>query len=136
MSTAFPSLTAAGTPLVPSTLNFTAGVYPTKTYRTLAGTTVKRSFGNKPAAFQLGLAFRHHTDATAALILQHYYDTEAGFDRFRLSANIVRNMDTDLQAQLREPFSIRWEYAAPPELEAVLRNVKNINVQLTGELNV
>jgi hypothetical protein len=56
MSQTFPTLK-------PSQRQFTLGAFPTKVYRSLAGTTVKRSYGNKPSGFGLTLEFTNVGDA-------------------------------------------------------------------------
>jgi hypothetical protein len=129
MSITFPAIK-------PAARTFTAGTYPTKSYRSLAGTTVKRSFGNKPAAYQFSASFRNVTDAVSAQILQHYETTAAGFERFALPPALFVGMSATLIELVRAPKGIRWEYAAPPELESVYVNLSNISVQFTGEINV
>jgi hypothetical protein len=129
MSITFPSIK-------PASRSFTAGVYPTKSYRSLAGTTVKRSFGNKPAAYQLSLSFRNVTDEVTLEILRHYDTTAAGFARFALPAALFVGMSEDLRSLVRAPSGIRWEYAGPPEVESVYRDRSNVSVRFTGEINV
>lgn len=129
MSATFPAIK-------PASRTFTAGTFPTKTYRSLAGTTFKRSFGNKPAAYQLTVGFRNVTDAVTAQILQHYEDTAAGFERFTLPSALFAGMSATLTALVQSPNGIRWEYAAPPEVESVYVDRSNISIQFTGEINV
>lgn len=136
MTTPFPDRTPTGRLLVPTTRRFTVGVYPTKTYRALDGTSYRRSFGNKPAGFGLDLTYRNITDDTAALILEHYHETFAGFRRFPLSDALLSGMSLNLQLYVRSPFNIAWEYSAPPEVESVYNNLSSVSVQLNGEIDV
>lgn len=129
MSVTFPSIK-------PTQRSFSAGVYPTKTYRSLAGTTVKRSFGNKPSAYQLQVTFVNIDDATTTRILDHYYSTAAGFSRFALPTALFVGMSSTLQAQVQQPNGIRWEYSGPPEVESVYPNRSTVSVQFSGEINI
>lgn len=129
MSVTFPSIK-------PSGRSVTLGVYPTKAYRSLAGTTVKRSFGSRPYGYQLSLEFANVPDTVTSQIIAHYNDTAGGFTRFTLPTAIFAGMDATLRGQLQAPDGIRWEYAGPPEIESVFRGVSNVAVTLTGEMNV
>jgi hypothetical protein len=128
MSITFPAIK-------PASRDFTMGTYPTKVYRSLAGTTVKRSFGNKPSGYQLGLEFQNLPDETVSTILAHYNSTAGGFERFRLPNAVFAGMSDELRAYIQAPNGIRWEYAAPPEVESVFRGVSNVSINLIGELN-
>jgi hypothetical protein len=129
MSDTFPAIR-------PATRSFTAGTFPIKSYRSLAGTTVKRSFGNKPAAYQFGVSFRNIPDGLTSQILQHYENTAAGFERFALPPALFVGMSNTLQALVQAPNGIRWEYASPPEVESVYVNRSNVSVQFTGEIDI
>ncbi len=129
MSVTFPSIK-------PSGRSVTLGSYPTKVYRSLAGTTVKRSFGNRPFGYQLSLEFANVSDTVTSQIIAHYTDTAGGFVRFTLPAAVFAGMDATLQAQLQAPGGIRWEYAGPPEVESVYRGRSNVSITLAGEMNV
>lgn len=125
----FPSIT-------PSSRQLTGGVYPTKIYRSLAGTTFKRSFGNRPGAFKLTLGFQNIRDNTTASILNHYYATSGGFVRFRLSGAVFAGMSADLRELTEQLDLIRWEYESPPEVQSVYNGISTVTVNLIGEINV
>jgi hypothetical protein len=129
MSVAFPSIK-------PSGRSVTLGSYPTKVYRSLAGTTVKRSFGNRPFGYQLSLEFANLPDTATSQIIKHYNDTAGGFTRFTLPAEVFAGMDSTLRGQLQAPGGIRWEYAGPPEVVSVYRGRSNVTITLAGEMNV
>lgn len=112
------------------------GTYPTKTYRSLAGTTVKRSFGNKPHSYQLQVGFENIKDSTLELILDHYDDTAGGFSRFALPTALFAGMDDAVRARIQSPNGIRWEYESPPEVQSVFRGVSSVSINFIGELNV
>ena len=137
MSATFPSS------ITPSKRDFTLGQYSTKTYRSLAGTTVKRSYGNKPHSYQLSLQYENITDADTLLFINHYNDTGGGFSRFALPDKIFRGMSgatdnpsTGLTATIQKPYGIRWEYSSPPKVQSVYNGISTVSIDLTGEINV
>jgi hypothetical protein len=129
MSRSFPAIK-------PSGRSVTLGTYPTKVYRSLAGTTVRRSFGNRPYGYQLQLRFTNIADDITTQIIDHYNDTAAGFSRFTLPSALFAGMDGTLRGKIQSPDGIRWEYAGPPEIESVYRGRSNVTVTLAGEINV
>ena len=129
MSIVFPSLK-------PSRRQFSPGVFPTKVYRSLAGTTVKRSYGNRPSSYQLTLEFANVSDTTVALIIDHYNNTSGGFSRFRLPSSVFSGMSATLVEKIQQPFNIRWEYISAPSIESVYSGISTVSVELLGELNV
>ena len=120
----------------PSSRQLTGGIYPTKIYRSLAGTTFKRSFGNKPGAFKLTLGFQNIKDDVTVLIMNHYYATSGGFVRFALPGSIFAGMSTALLDVSRQANLIRWEYESPPEIQSVYNGISTVTVNLIGEINV
>lgn len=129
MSITFPAIKPTGR-------EFTMGTYPTKVYRSLAGTTVKRSFGNKPHGYQLQLEFENIGDATLSQILAHYDTTAGGFARFSLPDAIFSGMDATVRSRIQAPNGVRWEYAEPPQVQSVYKGISNVSVTLAGELNI
>lgn len=129
MSRTFPAIKPTGR-------EFRMGTYPTKTYRSLAGTTVKRSFGNKPHSYQLQVDFENIKDATLELILDHYDDTAGGFERFALPSALFAGMDAAIQARIQSPNGIQWEYGGPPEVQSVFNGISSVSITFIGELNV
>ena len=129
MAEAFPNIT-------PSQREFVPGTYPVKTYRSLSGVSVRRSFGNKPSGHQLRLVFANVRDSVLNDILKHYADTFGGFDRFRVPNKTFAGMNTAAQNKMQEPDGIRWEYASPPSVQSVFNGISTITVDLIGEQSV
>lgn len=127
MSIQFPSIK-------PNSRSCVLGTYATKTYRALSGATFKRSFGNKPFSYQIDLQFTNINDDTASQLLDHYIDTQAGFQRFTLPATLFAGMNATLQSYVQAPGSILWEYAEPPSLESLPCSRSNITIRLIGEI--
>ena len=120
----------------PSQREFVAGAFPIKTYRSLSGVSVRRSFGNKPSGHQLRLVFANVRDSVLNEILKHYDDTSGGFERFSLPSAIFAGMNTAAQNKMQEPDGIRWEYASPPTVQSVFNGISTITVDLIGEQSV
>lgn len=129
MSRTFPSIK-------PASRQFTGGVFPTKIYRSLAGTAFKRSFGSKPGNFRMSVVFRNIKDDKTKQILDHYYETAAGFSRFALPSAIFAGMSAELSPVVAQSALIRWEYENPPEVESVYNGISNVTVNFSGEINV
>lgn len=121
--------------LKPTARSFKQGTFPTKVYRALSGATVKRNFGNQAFGFEMQLEFQNIPDASAALILKHYSDTQGGFQRFTLSDELFAGMTAELRGYAESASTIRWEYAGPPSVSSVPRGNRNtVQVNLIGEL--
>lgn len=129
MSSAFPAIR-------PTEREFTLGTFPTKSYRSLSGATVKRSFGNRPYGYQLRLVFANIQDATTNQLLQHYEDTSAGFNRFTIPAQVFSGMSDDVRSRIQSPYNIRWEYASPPTVQSLYKGISTVTIDLNGEINV
>ena len=129
MSQTFPTLK-------PSQRQFTLGAFPTKVYRSLAGTTVKRSYGNKPSGFGLTLEFSNVGDDIVLQIINHYNTTCGGFSRFALPSSIFSGMSATLAAEVQAPYNIRWEYAAAPSVQSLYNGISTVSVELLGELDI
>jgi hypothetical protein len=129
MAEQFPNFT-------PSEREFAPGTYPVKTYRSLSGVSVKRSFGNKPTGHQLRLVFANVGDNVLNDILKHYADTFGGFDRFNVPNRVFAGMNDAAQNKMQRPDGIRWEYASPPSVQSVFNGISTITVDLVGEQSV
>ena len=129
MSRTFPAIK-------PTSREFTMGTYPTKTYRSLAGTTVKRSYGNKPSGYQFSAGFENIGDTTLEQILDHYDDTSGGFSRFKLPPELFAGMDNALRTRIQSPNGIQWEYAGAPKVQSVFNGLSSVSIDFIGELDV
>jgi hypothetical protein len=119
--------------LKPSDRQFKLGAYPTKTYRSLSGATVKRSFGNRPTGYELQLSYTNISDATTVQLLDHYTSTSGGFERFTLPAALFAGMSSELASRVQSPTGIKWEYAGAPEVESVHNGISAVTINLIGE---
>ena len=132
--------------LKPNERQMTLGAYPVKAFRTMAGTTVKRSYGNKAYGYQLRLTFANRRDRDILQVVRHYENTEGGFDRFELPPETFAGVTTTgqssspqrpgLRSMLRSPDGCLWEYAGPPSIQWAGNEISSITVDLVAELNV
>jgi len=124
----FPSITPTGR-------SFRPGVYPQKTYRSLSGATVKRTYGNSPYGAQLDLEFDSIPDATVVTLLDHYRSQTAANRRFTLSSNVTAGMSSTLATRANASIDgLRWEYAGPPEVQTIRPGINNVRINLAGEI--
>jgi hypothetical protein len=119
----------------PSGRSYTPGQFPIKTYRSLAGTTVKRIFGNKAYAHTIELEFQNIKDSVTKSILDHYYGQYGSYSRFKLPDNVFSGMASNLRDVIKSPANILWEYAEPPQVESVFNGISTVTVRLVGELD-
>ena len=119
----------------PSQRQFNPGTYPQKSYRSLSGVVVKRSFGNKPSAATLSLSFDNISDIKVVAILGHYRSQTSVNRRFKLSATTMAGISTELVALVDgSADNLRWEYARPPSVESVRPGASRVQVELLGEI--
>ena len=124
----FPSIT-------PSGRSFKPGVYPQKTYRSMAGVVIKRTYGNSPYGAQLQLDFDNITDASVVTIIDHYRSQTAANRRFNLSTAVTAGMSTALASRANASLDgLRWEYADAPDVQSVRPGINKVRVTLTGEI--
>jgi hypothetical protein len=119
----------------PTARSYTPGQFPIKTYRSLAGATVKRVFGNRAYAHTIELQFENINDSNTKAILDHYYGQYGTYARFALPNDTFSGMNSSLRGVLQNPSSILWEYAEAPQVESVFNGRSTVTVRLVGELN-
>ena len=125
---AFPSVT-------PTSRNFKPGAYPQKTYRSLSGVMVRRTFGNQPFGASMDLEFENIPDATVVTLLDHYRSQAAANKRFQLSSNITAGMSSALATRANASIdNLRWEYSQPPEVSSTRPGFNTVRINLTGEI--
>lgn len=121
--------------ITPSSRTFKPGVYPQRSYRSLNGAVVKRTFGNSPYSAVMELSFDNISDFTVIAIIDHYNNQTAANARFKLSSNVTAGLYWRLADQATaKDYNLRWEYKEPPEIQSVRPNVSNVRVSLVGEI--
>ena len=125
---------------IPTRRNFTPGVFPQKTFRTLGGVAAKRTFGNVAYGAKLELEFTNITDdKTQAIIVHYQYQTQRN-QRFRLPDTIVAGMSFgplaagSLADSVKAVATLRWEYEGPPAIESIFPGISVVSLTLIGEI--
>jgi hypothetical protein len=128
----------------PTRRNFSLGEYPLKTYRSLSGKTVRRSFGNRPFNATLELGFENVKENVLEAIYNHYHGQDGGTIGFALPSVVFAGLPAgNLVNQLikGDPYVVNgtiankmeWLYVESPKVESVYRNLSNISVTLVAE---
>lgn len=124
----FPSIT-------PTARSFKPGVYPQKSYRSLNGAVIKRTYGNSPYGATLELSFENISDANTVALIDHYRSQTAANSRFSVSSNVTSGMSSTLAARADASVdNLRWEYAGPPEVDSIRPGINRVRVSLVGEI--
>jgi len=141
---AFPSLK-------PTRRNFSFGDYPIKTYRSLAGKTVRRIFGSRPYGLVLDLTFENINSTDLYSIFEHYHKQQGGAIGFSLSDTVLAGLPSsgDLFKQIKagQPYIIleeqnitdgstsdmEWLYTEAPQVESVYKDLSTVTVKLISE---
>lgn len=119
---------------IPTRRNFTPGIFPQKSFRTLGGTVAKRTFGNVAYGAKLELEFTNIIDDKVQAIIAHYqYQTQRN-QRFRLPDTVIAGMNVSLAASVKAVSTLRWEYESPPAIESIFPGISVVSLTLIGEI--
>ncbi len=133
---AFPSLK-------PTQRSMSMGQQPVKEYRSLNGAIVRRSFGNRRFAYLLDLTFENISEASLALIWDHYHNNQTVQNGFAVpdivfsgySSNEALGRPDGFVSRINRMAGIIWFYTEPPQVESVVLSYSNVQVRLSGELS-
>ena len=145
----FPGRLSTGEFLKPSRRQFTIGEFPTKTYRSMAGTVSRRSFGNKAYGHTLELEFQNVNQRVVAAVFDHYQEQRGTTIGFLLPETIFAGYEnpifvsksdsktapvTDVTDRMRKPDRCEWFYLESPQIESTTLGLSTISVRLIAEL--
>jgi hypothetical protein len=144
----FPSRLSTGEFLKPSRRQFTIGEFPTKTYRSMAGTVSRRSFGNKAYGHTLELEFQNVNQRVVAAVFDHYQEQRGTTIGFLLPETIfagyedpifnkkgdIKDVIKDVTDRMRKPDGCKWFYLESPQIESTTLGLSTISVRLIAEL--
>ena len=119
---------------IPTKRNFTPGIFPQKTFRTLGGTMAKRTFGNVAYGAKLELQFTNITDDKVQEIIAHYQYQTQRTKRFQLPDTVVAGMNASLATSVKAVSTLRWEYESPPAIESIFPGISVVSLTLMGEI--
>ena len=119
---------------IPTRRNFTPGIFPQKSFRTLGGVAAKRTFGNVAYGAKLELEFTNIIDDTVQAIIAHYqYQTQRN-QRFQLPDTVIAGMNNSLATSVKAVSTLRWEYESPPAIESIFPGISVVSLTLIGEI--
>ena len=119
---------------IPTRRNFTPGIFPQKSFRTLGGTVAKRTFGNVAYGAKLELEFTNIIDDKVQAIIAHYqYQTQRN-QRFQLPDTVIAGMNASLATSVKAVSTLRWEYESPPAIESIFPGISVVSLTLIGEI--
>jgi hypothetical protein len=118
----------------PTRRNFTPGIFPQKTFRTLGGVAAKRTFGNVAYGAKLELEFTNITDDKVQAIVAHYQFQAQRNQRFQLPDTVIAGMNASLATSVKAVSTLRWEYENPPTIESIFPGISVVSLTLIGEI--
>ena len=119
---------------IPTRRNFTPGVFPQKTFRTLGGVAAKRTFGNVAYGAKLELEFTNITDDKTQAIIAHYQFQTQRNQRFQLPDTVIAGMNASLATSVKAVSTLRWEYESSPAIESIFPGISVVSLTLIGEI--
>lgn len=119
---------------IPARRNFTPGIFPQKTFRTLGGVAAKRTFGNVAYGAKLELEFTNIVDDKVQAIIAHYQFQTQRNQRFQLPDTVIAGMNASLATSVKAVSTLRWEYESPPAIESIFPGISVVSLTLIGEI--
>ena len=119
---------------IPTRRNFTPGIFPQKSFRTLGGTVAKRTFGNVAYGAKLELEFTNIIDDKVQAIIAHYQYQAQRNQRFQLPDTVIAGMNNSLATSVKAVSTLRWEYESPPAIESIFPGISVVSLTLIGEI--
>jgi hypothetical protein len=133
----FPSRTdSAKLPIVPTSRQFAFGQFPTKSYTTMNGVVIKRTFGNRPFGHTLDLDFANVNEDTVSTIFDHYEGQQGTTLGFKIPDNLLRGYENSIKARMQSPTTTQWFYVEPPSVTSGAVGLSSVTVKLVAELKI
>jgi len=121
-------------PLVPTSRQYTPGVYAEERFTAQNGAVTRLRYGSRRFNSTLDLAFSNITDDNAALIVQHYVDVMSG-DNNATFTSVTDGTSVNLAVWLQEATAgLYWKYTEPPAVDSVQPGRSTVRVSFVGEL--
>jgi len=111
----------------PDARSFDLGDFPMSRASSVGGVDVRFNHGSEATGHDLALTFLDRSDATIALIRNHYRGQDGGHVSFRLPATIWQGHSSDSDVV---PIEGRWKYAGPPEETHKNGGIHDVTVSL------
>lgn len=133
----FPTCTRGGTGrtvIKPTSRSFTFGDYPTKEYRSLSGSVMKRAFGDRAFNYKLQLSFANVNQDVVAAIFDHYHGQGGTLEGFAIPSSLFDGYNDAITSRMRAPERVQWFYESSPEVESSSGGLSTVSISLIGEL--
>ena len=125
MATPYPSL-------CPTRRAWTPGQYATRRFNAINGAGTTRLYGSK--AFDATLSLEYLLlDEELALLLKCYNDARGTFDELDLPNETFVGLSVDVQNEIPDYLTWRWEDT--PQIESVAPGRSRVRVKLVGTLD-
>ena len=119
----------------PTSRRFTMGVYPVRSYTSLSGKTVRRSFGNKASGYTLELTFENVDEGVLNTIFDHYHGQYGATEGFRIPQRLFSGYKQETTFDnFRTIPNVQWFYADSPRVESTVLALSTISITLIGDL--
>ena len=104
----------------PTARSFSIGEYPTKTYKSLGGTIVRRSFGNRAINYALDMRFDAISQVALETIFAHYHGQQGNANGFTLPSEMFSDMSAAMASNMQNAGGggSLWFYAEAPQVES------------------
>lgn len=126
--------------ITPTARSYEPGIYPQRSYRTLSGALVRRTFGNSPYGARLQLEFANISDDQVLTILNHYRNQTSQNKRFKINTAATNNAlkgisnSSTIDIASGNADNLRWEYTQAPQVRSIRPGLSTVTVSLTGEI--
>lgn len=119
----------------PTTRRFTMGAYPVKSYTSLSGKTVRRSFGNKASGYTLELVFENVDESVLNTIFDHYHGQYGSTEGFGIPKELFSGYKENTTFDnFRTIPNVKWFYAESPQVESTVLALSTISITFVGDL--
>ncbi len=132
----FPSRAGNGDRIRPTARSFSIGEFPVKSYRSLSGAIVKRSFGNRGTNYTLEVEFGAVNEAVLLAIYNHYQGQQGVTSSFALPSTIFEGYTEEFFGLMQAPSAgtNQWFYAEAPTVISRPNGLSDISVKFVSEI--
>ena len=117
--------------LQPSARSFVPGAVPVSVYSSISGKETRVITGSASVSHTLQLTFSNISEATARLVMSHWYGRQGIALAFTLPSALWAGW-LDYSAAVAP--SQEWRYQAAPDVQAVSPGIMSLSVQLVSVL--
>ena len=124
---------------VPTTREFTAGVWPVKSFQAQNGASVKILYGDRIAQKTMSLSYANLNDKDAEIFFQHYWEQKGTYGSFKFNDTSSDDIRGGWQGDLTtiasdgtENGRVKWSYAEEPRIVSTFKGRSTVTVELIG----